>query len=48
MPYPFKLFAVGLHEFAHAFASLLTCANIESVQIVPDERGAMRTRWRIR
>lgn len=42
--YPFKLLTVGLHEFSHAFAGLLTCAKIESIQLDPDEGGATRMR----
>lgn len=40
--YPFKLLTVGFHEMSHAFAGVLTCAHIESVELDPDEGGATR------
>ncbi|KAH8824583.1 peptidase M50B-like-domain-containing protein [Flagelloscypha sp. PMI_526] len=38
--YPFKLLTVGLHEMSHAFAGVLTCARIHSIELDPDEGGA--------
>ncbi|KAJ7273251.1 peptidase M50B-like-domain-containing protein [Mycena rebaudengoi] len=38
--YPFKLLTVGFHEMSHAFAGVLTCATIHSIQLDPDEGGA--------
>ncbi|KAJ3512569.1 hypothetical protein NMY22_g15294 [Coprinellus aureogranulatus] len=40
--YPFKLLTVGFHEMSHAFAGLLTCAKIYSIELDPDEGGATR------
>ncbi|KDQ18573.1 hypothetical protein BOTBODRAFT_63492 [Botryobasidium botryosum FD-172 SS1] len=40
--YPFKLLTVGFHEMSHAFAGLLTCARIKSIELDPDEGGATR------
>ncbi|KIK54468.1 hypothetical protein GYMLUDRAFT_206435 [Collybiopsis luxurians FD-317 M1] len=40
--YPFKLLTVGFHEMSHAFAGLLTCAHIHSIELDPDEGGATR------
>ncbi|RPD59247.1 hypothetical protein L226DRAFT_536265 [Lentinus tigrinus ALCF2SS1-7] len=40
--YPFKLLTVGFHEMSHAFAGVLTCAHIHSVELDPDEGGATR------
>jgi len=40
--YPFKLLTVSMHEFSHAFAGLLTCAKIESIELDPDEGGVTR------
>jgi len=40
--YPFKLLTVSLHEFSHAFAGILTCARIHSIELDPDEGGATR------
>ncbi|TRM59822.1 peptidase M50B-like-domain-containing protein [Schizophyllum amplum] len=37
--YPFKLLTVGFHEMSHAFAGLLTCAHIHSIELDRDERG---------
>ncbi|KAH8090865.1 peptidase M50B-like-domain-containing protein [Filobasidium floriforme] len=42
--YPFKLLVVGMHEASHAFAGVVTCAVIESIQLDPDEGGATRMR----
>ncbi|KAI5825527.1 hypothetical protein K523DRAFT_250917 [Schizophyllum commune Tattone D] len=38
--YPFKLLTVGFHEMSHAFAGLLTCAHIHSIELDPNEGGA--------
>ncbi|KZO95130.1 hypothetical protein CALVIDRAFT_564914 [Calocera viscosa TUFC12733] len=38
--YPFKLLTVGFHEMSHAFAGLMTCAKIYSIELDPDEGGA--------
>ncbi|KAI9455520.1 peptidase M50B-like-domain-containing protein, partial [Russula earlei] len=38
--YPFKLLTVGFHEMSHAFAGVLTCARIHSIELDPDEGGA--------
>lgn len=40
--YPFKLLTVGFHEMSHAFAGVLTCGNILSIELDPDEGGATR------
>ncbi|KAH9961050.1 peptidase M50B-like-domain-containing protein [Russula dissimulans] len=40
--YPFKLLTVGFHEMSHAFAGVLTCAHIHSIELDPDEGGATR------
>ncbi|KAG8715414.1 hypothetical protein FRC08_010601 [Ceratobasidium sp. 394] len=40
--YPFKLLTVGFHEMSHAFAGVLTCAKIHSIELDPDEGGATR------
>ncbi|KAF4574669.1 hypothetical protein EYR36_006019 [Pleurotus pulmonarius] len=40
--YPFKLLTVGFHEMSHAFAGVLTCATIHSIELDPDEGGATR------
>ncbi|KAI0831651.1 peptidase M50B-like-domain-containing protein [Trametes gibbosa] len=40
--YPFKLLTVGFHEMSHAFAGILTCAHIHSIELDPDEGGATR------
>ncbi|KAH7890036.1 peptidase M50B-like-domain-containing protein [Phlebopus sp. FC_14] len=40
--YPFKLLTVGFHEMSHAFAGILTCATIHSVELDPDEGGETR------
>jgi len=40
--YPFKLLTVGFHEMSHAFAGVLTCARIHSIELDPDEGGATR------
>jgi len=38
--YPFKLLTVGFHEMSHAFAGVLTCAHIHSIELDPDEGGS--------
>ncbi|KAJ8454163.1 hypothetical protein ONZ45_g19410 [Pleurotus djamor] len=46
--YPFKLLTVGFHEMSHAFAGVLTCATIHSIELDPsalsaaDEGGVTR------
>lgn len=40
--YPFKLLTVGFHEMSHAFAGVMTCAHIHSIELDPDEGGATR------
>ncbi|KAI0028186.1 peptidase M50B-like-domain-containing protein [Vararia minispora EC-137] len=40
--YPFKLLTVGFHEMSHAFAGVLTCGRIHSIELDPDEGGATR------
>jgi len=40
--YPFKLLTVGFHEMSHAFAGVLTCARIHSIELDPDEGGTTR------
>jgi len=40
--YPFKLLTVAMHEFSHAFAGILTCARIHSIELDPDEGGATK------
>jgi len=40
--YPFKLLTVGFHEMSHAFAGVLTCARIHSIELDPDEGGVTR------
>lgn len=42
--YPFRLLAVGFHEFSHAAVGLLTCAKIESIELDPYEGGVTRMR----
>lgn len=42
MIYPFKLLTVGFHEMSHAFAGVVTCAHIHSIELDPDEGGATR------
>lgn len=37
--WPFKILTVGLHEFSHAFAGLLTGAKIVSITLDPNEGG---------
>ncbi|GAB1517150.1 hypothetical protein RhiTH_000194 [Rhizoctonia solani] len=37
-----KLLTVGFHEMSHAFAGVLTCAKIHSIELDPDEGGATR------
>jgi hypothetical protein len=40
--YPFKLLTVGFHEMSHAFAGVLTCATIHSIELNPDEGGVTK------
>ncbi|KAL0576199.1 hypothetical protein V5O48_005766 [Marasmius crinis-equi] len=40
--YPFKLLTVGFHEMSHAFAGVLTCAHIHSIELDPDEGGVTK------
>jgi len=40
--YPFKLLTVGFHEMSHAFAGVLTCARIHSIELDPDEGGVTK------
>jgi len=40
--YPFKLLTVGFHEMSHAFADVLTCARIQSIELDPDEGGVTK------
>lgn len=42
--YPFRLLAVGFHEFSHAAMGLLTCARIEGIELDPYEGGVTRMR----
>jgi hypothetical protein len=37
-----RLLTVGFHEMSHAFAGILTCAKIYSIELDPDEGGATR------
>ncbi|EEB95704.1 hypothetical protein MPER_05284, partial [Moniliophthora perniciosa FA553] len=40
---PFRrLVTVGFHEMIHAFAGVLTCAKIHSIELDPDEGGATK------
>eukprot|EP00842_Homolaphlyctis_polyrhiza_P006648 jgi/Hompol1/6985/HPOL_005139-RA len=42
--WPFKILAVALHEFSHAFAGVLTCARVESITLDPNEGGLTKMR----
>jgi len=45
---PLKLVSIGLHEFSHAAAALLTCGSVVSVTISADQGGLTRTRGGVR
>jgi len=40
--YPFKLLTVGFHEMSHAFAGVLTCAKIHSIELDTNEGGSTK------
>ncbi|KAF9265858.1 hypothetical protein L218DRAFT_971755 [Marasmius fiardii PR-910] len=37
-----ELLTVGFHEMSHAFAGVLTCAHIHSIELDPDEGGVTK------
>ncbi|KAI0311503.1 peptidase M50B-like-domain-containing protein [Amylostereum chailletii] len=37
-----ELLTVGFHEMSHAFAGVLTCGHVHSIELDPDEGGATR------
>ncbi|PSS30587.1 Hybrid signal transduction histidine kinase [Actinidia chinensis var. chinensis] len=41
---PFKLITVFLHEASHAIACLLTCGQVEGIQVHANEGGVTQTR----